>query len=71
MAIRIRRTLGQGPPPLLLFGELAYSDLDQVLWIGRPQGRPPLAVKIGEHHSIRMVSGGVRLVSLGVRQCKR
>jgi hypothetical protein len=35
---RQRRTLGNGPPPDLLFGELAYSDGDGLIHVGRPDG---------------------------------
>lgn len=35
---RLRRTLGSGPPPDLLFGEPAYSDADGLLHVGRPDG---------------------------------
>jgi len=38
--IRIRRTLGSGPPPSMEFGELAYSDTDSQLYVGRPDGPP-------------------------------
>ncbi len=35
---RQRRTLGNGPPPDLLFGELAYSDGDGLIHVGRADG---------------------------------
>lgn len=38
---RIRRTLGQGPPSELGFGELAFSNEDQRLHVGRPAPAPP------------------------------
>ncbi|MFQ4139631.1 hypothetical protein PGN35_025305 [Nodosilinea sp. PGN35] len=38
---RIRRTPNSGPPEGLLFGELAYSDGDQQLYVGRPSPAPP------------------------------
>lgn len=38
--LRAKRTLGTEPPADMLFGELAYSDGDQQLYIGRPTGPP-------------------------------
>lgn len=64
---RHRRTLGSGPPSDLLFGEIAYSDADQTLYIGRPNG-PPVALRIGGLHTVRAVGNGVRVNYLGVRQ---
>ncbi|MGB5974514.1 MAG: hypothetical protein WBG38_14415 [Nodosilinea sp.] len=42
-AIRVqaRRTAASGPPPNLLFGELAYSDGDRQLYVGRPDSISP------------------------------
>lgn len=71
MAIRIRRTLGSGPPPDLQFGELAYSNADQRLWIGRPTGQPPASIPLLEQGTARFVLGGLRITSLGARVCHR
>ena len=38
--LRAKRTLGSNPPADLLFGELAYSDANKRLYIGRADGSP-------------------------------
>ncbi|PSR12329.1 hypothetical protein C8255_26750 [filamentous cyanobacterium CCP3] len=38
--LRAKRTLGSNPPADLLFGELAYSDTNKRLYIGRSDGSP-------------------------------
>ncbi len=35
--LRAKRSVGSGPPPTLLFGEIAYSDADQAIHIGRAE----------------------------------
>jgi hypothetical protein len=44
--LRAKRTTGSGPPAGLLFGELAYSDADEELHVGRADPTAPPA-KIG------------------------
>lgn len=39
--ILIRGTRGSGPPQDLAFRELAYSDEDQAIYVGRPDGAGP------------------------------
>ncbi|MBE9157690.1 hypothetical protein IQ265_12760 [Nodosilinea sp. LEGE 06152] len=41
--LRARRTIASGPPPNLLFGEMAYSDADQKFYIGRADTEQPPA----------------------------
>lgn len=62
-----RRTQGSGPPPDLLYGEIAYSDADQTLYIGRPAGLPPIRLRIGGLYSVRAVGNGIRINHLGAR----
>jgi hypothetical protein len=65
---RHRRTRRTGPPADLLYGEIAYSDADQTLYIGRPDGLPPIVFKIGGLYSVRAVAaGGIRINHLGAR----
>lgn len=53
--IRIRRTLGSGPPPSMEFGELAYSDTDSQLYVGRPDGSPMIFDDQNHTHDIPIV----------------
>lgn len=41
--LRILRTLGNGPPAGLAFGQIAYSNGDKRLHVGRPTPEPPLS----------------------------
>jgi len=63
----IRGTRGSGPPEDLSFREIAYSDEDQTLYIGRPDGLPPIVFRIGGLYSVRAIAGGIRINHLGAR----
>lgn len=45
LRLRVKRTLDDGPPENLLFGEVAYSDGDGQLYVGRPDSAPPTIFK--------------------------
>ena len=62
---RLRRTLGSGPPPDLLFGEPAYSDADGLLHVGRPNGTVRSFGESGTTTTARTVGGKVRVLALG------
>lgn len=64
---RHRRTLGSTPPPDLAYGEIAYSDENQTLYVGRPDNEPPVQIRVGNVWDVRAVGDGVRISSIGVR----
>ncbi|MBD1876247.1 hypothetical protein H6F75_22430 [Nodosilinea sp. FACHB-131] len=49
--IRLRRTLGSGPPADLAFGEAAYSEEDETIYVGRANEEDPPAAFKGQLNS--------------------